>query len=345
MRCASPSPRASPETRIAPATDVVGISSARFPVRACVALLAAFLAAGGLAATPPAREPDHRALRQEAISALILHATPDTLATAAALSYKLPTSPTALELSVSAAEAAPQDAAIAWLHLRLCVEAPLCDFRDAATVLRWVDADNGASWLPILDTAVKDHDVTEIDRLIEEMSLAPHFDLYWNRLVVRITDTLKQQHATLPKGFAGSDAERFDLVSGIVSELVPGFSLLLDACRSSPPGSERRDRCLKLSLIMQKSDTVAAQIAGFGVERRLVNPDSKEARALVERRRLLEWRVATAAQFDAPVLPWLMNARAHARLVKMHSLPREEDVCIAILKEHKIGTEPAETHR
>jgi hypothetical protein len=134
-------------------------------------------------------------------------------------------------------------------------------------------------------------------------------------------------------------------VSGIVSELVPGFSSLLDACRSSLPGSERRERCLKLSLIMQKSDTVAAQIAGFGVERRLLGPDSREARALAERRRLLEWRVATAAQFDAPVLPWLMNARARMRLQKMHSLPREEDVCIAILKEHKIGTEPLESHR
>jgi hypothetical protein len=319
-------------------------AAVRFIAHALGALLSVLAIEDARAAHAP-KEPDRRALRQEAVSSLILHATPDTLATAAALSYKLPTSPTALELSVSAAEAAPQDAPIAWLHLRLCVEAPACDFRDAATVLRWVDADNGASWLPILDTAVKDRDLTEIDRLIEEMSLAPHFDLYWNRLVVRLTDTLKQQHNNLPKGFAASDAERFDLVSGIVSELIPGFSSLLDACRSSPPGSERRERCLKLSLVMQKSDTVAAQIAGFGVERRLVNSESKEARALTERRRLLEWRVATAAQFDAPVLPWLMNARAHARLAKMHSLPREEDVCIAILKEHKIGAEPAETHR
>ena len=317
----------------------------RLPLGALAAFCALFLAGQCSAAAAHRKEPDRRALRQEAISALILHATPDTLATAAALSYKLPTSPSALELSVSAAEAAPQDAPIAWLHLRLCVETPACDFRDAATVLRWVDADNGASWLPLLDVAVKDRDLTEIDRVIEEMSLTPHFDLYWNRLVVRLADTLKQQHNNLPKGFAASDEERFDLVSGIVSELVPGFSSLLDACRSSLPGSERRERCMKLSLIMQKSDTVAAQIAGFGVQRRLLAPDSKEARSLAERRRLLEWRVSTAAQFDAPVLPWMMNARARTRLAKMRSLPREEDVCIAILKEHKIGTEPLESHR
>jgi hypothetical protein len=68
-------------------------------------------------------------------------------------------------------------------------------------------------------------------------------------------------------------------------------------------------------------------------------------RALTERRRELEWRVSAAAQFDAPVLPWLMNARARLRLAKMRSLPREEDVCIAILREHKMPVEPKETHR
>ena len=49
---------------------------------------------------------------------------------------------------------------------------------------------------------------------------------------------------------------------------------------------------------MQHSDTVAAQMAGFSLARRLLAPDSKEARAMVERRHVLEWRVAEAAKFD-----------------------------------------------
>jgi hypothetical protein len=299
------------------------------------------VAAAGHKAVP---SPDHRALRAQAAQALILHADADSLATAAALSFKLPTSPSALELAVSAAEAAPQNPAIGWLHLQLCVDTPPCNVRDAATVLRWVDADNGASWLPILTAAVKDKDSMEVERVIGDMAQAPRFDLYWNELVVLMTDSLRNARTSLPHGFALSDAERFDLISGIVSEVVPAFSSLLDACRGAATGSERRENCLKLSRTMQRGDTVVAQIAGFGIERRLIAPDSREARALAERRRALEWRTSAAAQFDAPVLPWLMNARARLRLAKMRTLPREEDVCIAILREHKISTAPTENH-
>jgi hypothetical protein len=242
------------------------------------------VAAAGHKAVP---SPDHRALRAQAAQALILHADADSLATAAALSFKLPTSPSALELAVSAAEAAPQNPAIGWLHLQLCVDTPPCNVRDAATVLRWVDADNGASWLPILTAAVKDKDSMEVERVIGDMAQAPRFDLYWNELVVLMTDSLRNARTSLPHGFALSDAERFDLISGIVSEVVPAFSSLLDACRGAATGSERRENCLKLSRTMQRGDTVVAQIAGFGIERRLIAPDSREARALAERRRAL----------------------------------------------------------
>jgi hypothetical protein len=96
---------------------------------------------------------------------------------------------------------------------------------------------------------------------------------------------------------------------------------------------------------MQRSDTVAAQMAGFGIERRLLPPDSKEAKGIAQTRHLLEWRVAAAAQFDLPLLPWTKNARARTRLAQMRLKPREEDVCIAILHEHKVSTEPAEEHK
>jgi hypothetical protein len=118
----------------------------------------------------------------------------------------------------------------------------------------------------------------------------------------------------------------------------------VEACRESSAIAERRELCLKLSKIMQRSDTIAAQIAGFGIERRLHAPDSKEARAIAERRRLLEWRVATAAKFDTARLPWTKNAHARARLAQMRALPREEDVCIAILREHKVALDPPEVH-
>ena len=276
---------------------------------------------------------------------LILRADADSLAAAAALSFKQATSPGALELAVRAGELTPQSPVIGWLHLQLCVETPSCDFRDVATVLRWVDADNGASWLPILAAAYKDRDWMEVDRVIADMAQARRFDLYWNPLVVLLADALYKARGDLPRGYAGSDAERFDIASGIAGELMPPFASLLESCRSAGPGTERRDACLRLSRIMQHGDAIAAQIAGFGIEKRLVAADSKEGRALNERRHVLEWRVAAAARADSSVLPWLRNARARKRLAQMRANPRQEDVDVAILREQKMAAEPTEIHQ
>jgi hypothetical protein len=43
---------------------------------------------------------------------------------------------------------------------------------------------------------------------------------------------------------------------------------------------------------------------------------------------------------DASILPWTQNARVRARLAQMRVRPREEDVCIALLRQHKMALEP-----
>ena len=252
----------------------------------------------------------------------------------------------AADLIAQAAALAPQSAAIAWMHLQICAETAACNTPEVATVMRWIDADNSASWMPILATAHKDKDVVEIDRVLDDMAHAPRFDLYLNRLTVVMFDVLKAQRHALPTEYADSDWARFTEVSGIATaEAVPSFSALADVCRDIAAAPERREVCLKLARVMQKGDAVATQLAGFGIERRLVLADSKEARSIAERRRLLEWRVAAAAQFDLPLLPWAKNTRSRARLDAMRMHAREEDVCIAILREHKVATEPVEERR
>lgn len=307
--------------------------------------LAAVAALGLAAGAAQAASGSRLALQRQAIHVLIARADADSIATAAALSFKQDSSPGALDLAVSAAELAPQNPVIGWLHLQLCVETPSCDFRDVATVLRWIDADNGASWLPLLSAAYKDRDWTEVDRIIEDMAQTKRFDVYWNPLVVLLADALYKARADLPHGFAGSEAERFDIASGIAGEILPRFTSIVDSCSSAGAGTERRGACLKLSRIMQHGDAVAAQMAGFGIEKRLVAPDSKEGRALNEHRRLLEWRVTAAAQADAPPLPWLKNSRARRQLARMRASPRQEDVDLAILREHKVAAANTETRR
>jgi hypothetical protein len=314
------------------------------------------------APAPNSRIPagEYQAWRIQAARALSAHADANSLATAAALKFAgsaakpKPKSAgnnpdaaiSALELIARASELAPQSAGIAWLHLQLCAQTPACDIRDVATVMRWVDADNGAAWMPTLATAQKDKDTVEVDRVLADMAQGSRFDLYSNEIVVLMFDALMNARREMPAGYAASDWARYVEVAGIASAvIIPPFAPLTDACRESAGAPLRREACLKLAKTMQRSDTVAAQIAGFGIERRLLPPESKEAKGIAQSRHLLEWRVAAAAQFDLPLLPWTKNARARTRLAQMRLKPREEDVCIAILREHKMDIEPAEEHK
>src|ERR1700682_5067320 len=233
----------------------------------------------------------YQSWRTAAVAALSARADANSLGTAAALRYTAPASgaktvspmpgPSALELAARASELAPQNASIGWLHLQLCSGTPACDIRDVATVMRWVDADNGAAWLQTLATAQRDRDTTEVDRILADMARGVRFDFYWNRIVVLMVDALDAARDALPGGFAASDSARLTTVSGIASgEIIPPFTALVEACRESGGAAHRGALCMKLSKTMQRSDTIAAQMAGFSIERHLLAPDSKEARAI-----------------------------------------------------------------
>ena len=291
-----------------------------------------------------------------AAASQVLSARPDaaSLATAAALSFpgagtRAKTDVASLKsaavgLAVRASELDPQDPSIGWLRLQLCANTPGCDIRDAATTMRWIDADNGAAWIPTLAAAQKEKDSIDVDRILTEMAQGLRFDLYWNRTVVLLFDALKKAAGALPAGYLTSDFARLVEAQDIAgAEIIPSFAPLVSACREST-SMERRETCLKLSKIMQRGDTVVAQMAGFGIERHLTSPDSKEGRALAEHRHVLEWRASTASQFDVPLLPWSKNARARTLVAQMRTMPREEDVDIAVLREHRIPLEPVEDH-
>ena len=314
-------------------------------VKHAVLLLALAVTHVAAAAKPHSRAQSDKyaAWTSQATQVLNARADADSLATAAALSAV--GSLAALDLAARASELAAQDSAIGWLRLQLCGQTPACDMRDIATVMRWVDPDNAAAWLPTLAAAQRDRDTTEADRVLADMARTAHFDFYWNRIVVLMFDALEAARGDLSGGYAAADSTRYTVVNGIASgKVIPPFGPLVEACRESAALPERRDPCLKLSKTMQRGDTIIAQLMGFGIEKRLLAPDSKEARAIAERRRVLEWRVTAAAKFDDPLLPWTKNARARARIAQMRALPREEDVCIAILREHKMALEPPEVH-
>jgi hypothetical protein len=304
-------------------------------------------APGNTSTTPAGR---FQLWRNEAVRVLAARADAKSVATAAALSFTNSfaapaAAPSALQLIARASDLAPDNAAIGWLHLQLCATAPACDSRGAATVLRWVDPDNAAAWLAELSTAQKDRDTVEVERVLADMARGTRFDLYYNQIMVMMFDVLSDVRHELPGGVVASDTARLTALAGVANaEIIPAFSSLIDACREAAPKSERREDCLKLAKIMQRGDTVIVQMVGFGIERRLIPVESREAKSLAERRHLLEWRLSAASKLDSPILPWTSGSRTRTRLAEMRLRPREEDVCIALLRQHKMALEPAENH-
>jgi hypothetical protein len=240
---------------------------------------------------------------------------------------------------------APDDVSLAWLRLQLCADAAGCDIRDAATTMRWIDADNGAAWLPTLAAAQKDRDDVEVDRILADMAQGTRFDLYGGRTAVIFYDSLRRVRGTGPSGHLRTDLARLSEALELAAATTrPSFSPLINSCRDTAE-SERRESCSKLAKTMERADAVLAQQVGFAIEKRLAPPDSRELRTAVDRRRVLEWRVAELNQSEEAAPPWLREARARSRLAKMRALPREEDVCIAILRERKLALEPSDDRR
>jgi hypothetical protein len=323
-------------------------------LKCCILALALWQQAAALATAAPAGKSTadkYQVWRNAAVRVLASRTDADSLATAAALSFingiaAPATSSAALQLIARASDLAPDNSAIGWLHLQLCASTPACDSRDPAFVLRWVDPDNAAAWLAQLSTAHKDRDTIEVERVLGDMARAKRFDLYYNQIMVMMFDALHAVRRELPGGVVASDSDKLTALAVVANaEIIPPFSGLIDSCREAAAVSERREDCLKLAKIMQRGDTVMVQMVGFGIEKRLIPADSKEARSLAERKHLLEWRLSAASRLDSALLPWTQSSRTRTRLAEMRLRPREEDVCIALLRGHKMALEPAESHR
>ncbi len=299
----------------------------------------------GLAAAAPA----HAALaqfkaagtdsswRSAAVTALAARDEPHSLATAALLRIDSG----AMNLAMRAANLSPDDTTIGWVALRVCAMTPGCDIRGYATELRWLDPNNSAAWLPTLAAALRDRDSVETDRVIAHMARGTSVDFYWNGIIVTMFDALRAVAARIPGRAVDSDAARLAFVERLASaEIVPPLSPLISVCGEAKHGTPRRDACVAIAKILQRSDTVDAQYAGLAIAKRYARYDGREFRALAERRRVLQWRVTTAAQFDSPLLPWLKSAHARWRLGRMRALSRQEDVVMAVLREQGLPLDP-----
>ena len=223
---------------------------------------------------------------------------------------------------------------LAWLHVRICAVTPTCEPEPIEARFRKLDPDNGVVWLGPLARAQARQDKRVTDQILETMSHAQSFDLYWTTLVWRLTEARNAKSP--PPGTPGAPAQpltqAMDRTTDSLSEaVVPAFKPLNAACSAErTQDAATRTRCDRIAQAMQRSDTTLVEGLGLGIAQQLVTPGTPMAVALDERVATLSYRSQASG---AVVRSQVEHDKFSAQMIElMKKLPREQDVSLAILR-------------
>jgi hypothetical protein len=240
----------------------------------------------------------------------------------------------ALGLIRQASDLSPERADLMWLQVRLCIELPGCEAEQAEAQLRKLDPKDGAVWLGLLARAQARHDARAEQSLLEALSQAERYDVYWTTLVWRLTTALAQANAVNPPGSAPATplTNALNDVTGWLSKLTfAAFKPMTAACaqkRTADPTV--RTHCNRIAEAMQRSDTTFVEGLGLGIAQRLTTPGTRAAMVLDERVATLSYRSQAAG---AIIQAQVEREKFSAEVIElMKKLPREQDVSTAILR-------------
>lgn len=233
-----------------------------------------------------------------------------------------------------ATKAAPERPDLLWLHLRLCVETPGCEPQSIENRLRKLDASNGAVWLGPLARAQQRGDTRAEEQILEVMTQAEKFDVYWTTLVARLTPPL----SATPVATAVAQPIPTPLtnamnstVSWLSSLATPAFAAVSTACDEQhirDPGT--RVRCEQISQALQKSDTTLAEGIGLGIAQRLALPNSATAMQVTDRVQTLRHQNQASG---AVIAAQVEKEKFSQQMLKlMAQLDKEQEVARAILR-------------
>ena len=229
---------------------------------------------------------------------------------------------------------APKRPDLAWLHARICMLSPGCEPEPVESRLRKLAPENGVVWLGPLSRAQSRNDKRVEDQILEAMSHAQRFDLYWTELVSRIA-MARSARAPAP-GTPGAQphplTNALDRTTEALSDaVVPAFKPLNTSCdldRAQDPSA--RVRCQRIAQAMQQSDTTLVEGLGIGIAQRFATPASPDALVLEERGATLSYRSQATS---AVVRSQVERDKFSAQMIElMKKLPREQDVSLAILR-------------
>lgn len=233
-----------------------------------------------------------------------------------------------------AAEAAPERPDIQWLHLRICIEMRGCESQPIETQLRKLDPQNGAVWLGPLARAQARGDTRAEEQILEVMSKASHFNIYWTRLIAKLTPPLSRTSIAtavaqaVPTPVTNAMNSTIGWLSSLATAAFRPLSAACDEQRMREPA--RRVRCDGIARALQNSDTTLAEGIGLGIAQHIVVPGSASAAQLADRVQALRHQ---NQESGAVVASQLETEKFTAEMLKlMEQLRKEQDVARAILR-------------
>jgi hypothetical protein len=241
---------------------------------------------------------------------------------------------TALAAIAQANLVAPKRPELAWLHIRICALAPGCEQEPLEARFRKLAPDNGVVWLGPLERAQTRQDKRVADQILEALSHAQSFDLYWTTLVWRLSEARSAKAP--PPGSPGAPPQPLTqamdgTTEALSAAIVPAFRPLTAACtieRIQDPAT--RARCDRIAQAMERSDTTLVEGLGLGIAQLLATPGTPTAVVLDERISTLSYRSQAAG---AVVRSQVEHDKFSAQMIElMKKLPREQDVSLAILR-------------
>lgn len=244
-----------------------------------------------------------------------------------------PGSPQGLESVKQAAERAPDRKDIAWLHMQFCQQISGCNAAALETRLRKLDPANGNAWLGALARAQQQNDTLAEDKILDELSRSKHFNIYWNTLVSKTAVALSGQVAAPdPKQPAQPLTQAMNQAVNWASPVaVDSFQPLGNACSAARTVKGNvAQRCAQVAAALQRSDTYIAEGIGLGIAQRLTLAGTPSAQKVNGRINTMRYQRDAAGQIMEVQLDREKFTRELIKL--MSSLPREQDVFIAVMR-------------
>lgn len=223
---------------------------------------------------------------------------------------------------------------LAWLHVRICEVTPGCEPEPVDARFRNLAPDNGMAWLGPLARAQARQDKRVEEQILEAMSHAQRFDLYWTTLIWRLS--VARNAKSPPAGSPGASPQPLTdaldrTTESLSAAVVPAFKPVHTACAlDRTQDAATRARCDRIAQAMQHSDTTLVEGLGLGLAQQLATPGSPEAMVLEERVATLSYRNQAAG---AVVRSQVERDKFSTQMIElMKKLPHEQDVSVAILR-------------